>query len=616
MDLFNLNLAAFRKRYPELVSSLENADLDNCMVIRAKNGTPTLKVQFEGKEVFAHSAYDPQKEARRWAEEVDLQPGDMLIVFGFGLGYHIVELLKKAPADANIIVIEPNLACLNLAFRHLQLADLISNENVYLILGQDILSLKKVFYKFVDLYRLDKVKTASYLPLTRTYTDSFRPYQQAVYDELLIQYVNISTVLFYSFQWTKNFFANLKDTIISPGAASLFGKLTNKPAILVSAGPSLTKNMHLLKKAKNKAFILCVGSALRVLLNEGIMPDLVLSVDGSEANYKHFQNLPEHRIPLVFDPVIHYGIVEDYKGPKFVTICSDLVFKCMDFFIRENKGFLRVGPSVANISLDLLKKMGADPIIFIGQDLAYTGGASHASGTSHVVKTIDDIKKANKMLEIEGINGGKVLTDRPFYTFLKWFESYIAMHPETTFINATEGGAKISGTQTLTLDETLDKYCMGKKNFAKMLSAIHARYKKPADSDIADLVEKLRETRAQVAKIKKTARRGLKKSEALAELYKSGLPELEEVDKILKSLDKVDRDIIEKQQGTQITSLLFQPCMQALRQVGDQIIPDENEREKGRRIASASVLLYFGIKKVAEIAEELMGDAIQRFENE
>lgn len=616
MDFYNINMSAFRKRYPDLVKSLEDADLSFCKVVQAKNDTPTLKVQYEGKEVFVHSAYDPQKEARRWADEVDIHPHDLLIVFGFGLGYHIVELLNKAPSDSKIIVIEPTPSFLRHAFYHQKLDGLIAAKNVHLVLGEDIPALKRYFLKLFDLYSLDKIKTASYLPVVRTCADVFYHYQRIVFDELLAQYVNISTVLHFSFQWTKNYFSNLMETMLNPGIATLFEKLHNKPAILVSAGPSLTKNMHLLKEAKNKAFILCVGSALRVLLNNGIMPDLVISVDGGEPNYRHFQNLPDYRIPLVFDPIIHHGILEEYKGPKFVGLCNNLHFQWTSHFVEEEKGYLKIGPSVANIALDLLKKTGADPIIFVGQDLAYTSGFSHARGTTHEVKTIEDVKKENKLLEVEGIDGGKVLTDRTLYTFLKWFETYIAEHPGTTFINATEGGAKIPGTLNMTLEKAIREHCNDEINYPKMLSEIQDNYHGSININMGEAVEKLRDIKAQMLMIKNSARRGLKKSRQLTGLYKKGLPELKEVDRILKSLDKVDREIKEKQQAIQISVLLFQPFVQALRQLASQTVDDESEKEKGQRIASESVLLYTGIYRVAEVAEELMGNAIRKIESE
>ncbi len=616
MNLFDKNMGVFRKRYPHLVSSVENANLDDCQVIMAKNQTPTLKVQFAGKEVFIHSSYDPQKEAQRWTDEMDLKPGDILIVFGFGLGYHIIELLNKAPANARIIVVEPNTAFIKQAFYHLQMVELVSAENLYLVLGEDVPVLKRLFFKFADTYRLDRIKTVSYLPVLRIYADAFQPYQQALYDELLKHYVNISTVLYFSSQWTKNFFSNLKDIILNPGVAALFGKLAGKPAILVSAGPSLIKNMHLLKEAKNKALILCVGSALRVLLKAGIVPDLLISIDGSEANYKHFQGLPEHRIPLVFDPILHHRIVEEHKGPKMVALCNNLVFPWVDYFVREEKGYLKIGASVANIGLDLLTKTGANPIIFVGQDLAFTDGISHASGTSHAVKTLEDLKKGKKFLEIEGIDGGKVVTDWSLYAFLKWFESYIAEHPETTFINATERGAKIPGTQNLTLREALDRYCTKEINIQKMLSGIQNGYKRPSDSKIADIVNKLPEAKEQLIMIKRSAWCGLKKSEELVNLYKRSLPNIKELKKILKSLDKVDREIKEKKQGKQIVLLLFQPFINALRQITDKSIPEETEREKGQRISQESVLLYSGIYQVARTAEQFISEAIRKLENE
>ncbi len=616
MRLFDINLAAFRKRYPELVNSLERAGLDKCKVETAKNGTPTLKVQFKDREVYLHSVYDPQREASRWAGEIDLNPGDLLVVFGFGLGYHILELFKIAPPDVKIIVIEPNVSFLYQAFCYLPLDKLISSENLHLVLGNDVPALTGIFMRLVDLYRLDKVKTAAYLPLLRTYPDAFHPYEQALFDQLLIRYANISTVVYFSFQWTKNFFANLKETMLSPGVHTLFDKLTNKPAILVSTGPSLKKNMHFLKKAKNKAFILCVGSALRVLLSEGILPDAVISIDGSEANYKHFQNLPPHCIPLIFDPIVHHGIIEEYQGPKFAAVCNDLVFKWADFFLPESKGHLKIGPSVANISLDLLCKTGANPIIFVGQDLAYTNGVSHASGTSHAkIKTIEDLRNEKKYLEVEGIEGEKVVTDRGFYTFIKWFENYIANCSEITFINATEGGAKIPGTRNLPLSDAIDRYCTADVNIEKMLSDIQDNYQKPRQSEMDKVAGNLRETREQVIKIKKSAKRGWEKAENLVALYNKKTADIKKVNKILRSLDQVDREIKENQQGTEIAILLFQPFLKGLRQFSDQAGTAENEREKGRRISQESVLLYSGIYRVADTAEQFIGDAVRKFED-
>ncbi|TLM94563.1 MAG: motility associated factor glycosyltransferase family protein, partial [Actinobacteria bacterium] len=307
---------------------------------------------------------------------------------------------------------------------------------------------------------------------------------------------------------------------------------------------------------------------------------------------------------------------EEYEGFKFVAFCNSIVYEWTNYLISENKGQLKIGPSVANVAVDLLKKMGANTIIFVGQDLAYAGEDSHVEGSDHKEYLKKHAQKPKQMLEVEGINGGKVRTDESFYTYLKWFESYISLNKDVKFINATEGGARIPGAEALTLREALDRYCQKKVNIEKRLANIRNKYAGPSDLDLYEVLEKLRRTREQVLRIKKHSRYGLEKSSVLSGLYKGDedLPDPRTVRRILKSLDRVDAKIKENQNATQLTLLLFQPFIKSLHHLTLPSSPEESEKEEGQRIASQCVLLYSGLHQTATVAQKLLTEAIRNFE--
>ncbi len=151
---------------------------------------------------------------------------------------------------------------------------------------------------------------------------------------------------------------------------NLFNKFEGIPVVIVSAGPSLNKNIHLIKKLKGKAVILCVGTAYRALKRHAIKPDFIVSFDGGIANYRQFEKLEFGDIPLIYDPVIYPDIIKEYDGPMVTANISNSFLVWLEKQLDFEAGDLLVGPSVANVTYDLARKIGGNPIIFTAQDLA------------------------------------------------------------------------------------------------------------------------------------------------------------------------------------------------------------------------------------------------------
>jgi hypothetical protein len=101
--------------------------------------------------------------------------------------------------------------------------------------------------------------------------------------------------------------------------------------------------------------------------------------------------------------------------------------------------------------------MGADPIILAGQDLAYLDKKTHASGTMYDGQKVD---KNKDLLEVNDVNGNKVLTDESFMTMISYFNNYFAKRPDRKYIDATEGGARIQNTKIKTMKDAIEEYCV------------------------------------------------------------------------------------------------------------------------------------------------------------
>src|SRR5690606_28780528 len=135
--------------------------------------------------------------------------------------------------------------------------------------------------------------------------------------------VDRRTVINSALRWQENALRNLSYLPESVPVSSVFGSMQGKPAIIVSAGPSLDRNLHLLKQAQNRAMIVAVGTVARLLHSNGIQPSVVMSFDGWEANYKHhFRNLELSNTPLIYDLAVHYKVVSEYRGPRVLMLVN------------------------------------------------------------------------------------------------------------------------------------------------------------------------------------------------------------------------------------------------------------------------------------------------------
>ncbi|EBD1867889.1 motility associated factor glycosyltransferase family protein [Campylobacter jejuni] len=250
-------------------------------------------------------------------------------------------------------------------------------------------------------------------------------------------------------QGIEQFVYNLPQMITHPSYKELLSKRKgiSDTAIIVSTGPSLTKQLPLLKKYANKATIFCADSSYPILAKHGIKPDYVCMLERTEITAEFFNNdFGEFDKDIVFvcSGVVHPKAIEYLKGRnrKYLIIPRYLYFPI--YIKLKYFDFLYNTPSVAHMSYFLSVLLNHKNIILIGQDLAYA-----ENGNSHPDDYQNSANYESQMYEhilTEAYGGKKEIKTHEVWIFFKQIlEAMIIKYHITTY-NCTEGGARIEGT--------------------------------------------------------------------------------------------------------------------------------------------------------------------------
>ena len=208
-----------------------------------------------------------------------------------------------------------------------------------------------------------------------------------------------------------------------------------KPVMIISSGPSLDSNIMGLKKFRSQFNLFCAGSALRTLMKYQVIPDMICIIDASDLVAKQFNGYENLSVPLCFLSSASHLAVSNYQGPKYI------------FYNEQNRGNLTIetGKSVATALLSIAIKGRANPIIFIGQDLAFIDNKHHTETFTDIYGESNEVSPYDRFETVLGVNGDQLYTNLSLLSYKRWIERTIEANPQITFFNASKG-AKIKGT--------------------------------------------------------------------------------------------------------------------------------------------------------------------------
>jgi len=261
----------------------------------------------------------------------------------------------------------------------------------------------------------------------------------------------------------KHFMQNLTLMLKNPTLRDLEKKGKNTDtAIIVATGPSLAKQLPLLKEIKEHVTIIAADASLPVLEKEGIKPDIVTTLERTARTgefYEHTSEEFQKDIIFALTAIVAQELVDNIKDGQFQFSMrpTGWHYSYMEF---HEYGYLGLGMSAANMSYELASVMNFKQIIIIGQDLAYgKDGSSHSK--NHIFG-IDEIKNKKSDQFVPAYGGdGEARTTKVWKMFLSGYEHTVSQNnkdKDFLTINATEGGARITGTTEMPFKEAIEKY--------------------------------------------------------------------------------------------------------------------------------------------------------------
>lgn len=531
---------------------------DSVEFVRARDGG--WSIQLDG--VGLTSSYAPLTQAQQLIAQQNLEGGTLITVLGAGAGVIPVEIYKATrEANARIMVVEPHPGILRQCLLHNEELSQCDPERLKFFTNLE--ALKLYAYQFID--RKDTQLFVCPPHYARSFPNTQRAILTTLQEAVSMANINRRTALVRTRQWVHNLLENSAQTTRYPSLFNLRGAFEGVPAVLLAAGPSLDKNLALLAPVQDKVLVICVNTSLKAALAAGIKPDLVMSLEGLDVS-SHFAGVDMEGLNLALSQTCHPVLYQ--QGAKRVFTFMDgnpahLAFSVHRFHREEEA--LDVGGCIANGAFSAAAMMGCEPIILLGQDLAYTEGQVYAKGTvfedmrmetdgqtggflqdpkgakqqildaSEIGKGAEVFEEGRKLIAIDAWGkSGKVWTSMDFNLFRYWFQEAARGHKETrpggaTLINATEGGAHIDNFEHRPLSQAIEAHIQGapSQDYAARIAQIWSQSPRLAGQTWRQGVRKALQSCTRLGKQSALALQALKQAQKTLERKGSQSPAFE-----------------------------------------------------------------------------------------
>jgi hypothetical protein len=397
----------------------------NYKVEVAKNSDNTLLLN----NIYLYGKYNPRNDAYKFIhKEYDKDASGYFLV-GLGLGYHLEALLMLDTRKPIIV----------LALDQQELKIYSSNSSIEKPKNVEII---------LELERdIDLSQYQIIIPLSWMKAIGHEHRLHNVLEDIKIRQMSYETL---SGVLEKNFQKNIKNG--DPSISKVKDAIKGKWACLVSAGPSLDATIELLRNAKDKCFILAVGSALNTLLKNKIEPDAVIITDTQMNVVKQIENrgykgllfylaTANHEMTLIHE---EERVIIFQKGFPLSEIEAE----------KMSEDVLDTGGSVATTAFSLLEYMGFQNVVLFGQDLGFKDDNTHSTSSTSGKKVVKDIS----FRKVLANNGGYINATSNLSTYHRWFERKVKQ-TNVSFYNTSWNGAKIVGIPYINaenLQEMLD----------------------------------------------------------------------------------------------------------------------------------------------------------------
>ena len=322
--IYEKNMKALEAKYPVWAYLLDEVKRKkrNFDVIAEQSlmGDTILKVTQDKKTLYLNGKYAPSAVIERWFEQQGkIEEYAPIVIVGISNGEHIRQIMERAPKTSNILIYEPSLELFRRAMQEVDLSFLFQMDIPVGIIveGLNDEELESYLYLFISYDNMTLLRWYISGNYQELFPQEMEDFVARLKNHVTQIHIGWNTKLRYTDVRAVNVFVNLPYLYDGYSIRELYGMLPEDvPVIVVSAGPSLNKNIMELKKAVGKACIISTDTAIKPLLNAGIIPNLFVIIDGLKPEVL-FQHKDISKVPMVTMTAVSTEPMACHKGKKF-----------------------------------------------------------------------------------------------------------------------------------------------------------------------------------------------------------------------------------------------------------------------------------------------------------
>ena len=471
--MYEKNLVALKTFHPEVAEQIDRVSGLKINILFNDSIPPNLYIENDkGVLQPCYSEENPLADLDNFVSILNEKKGYANCVLGAGLCIHIQAILDKLDKDIYVILFEAYPEIIKRAMSIIDLTKVFSHPQIRIVSG-DSFDIPELFsdenaklyssrgYNYIEFNKITALGPLWYEDVKKRVKQFFikREKSKKVIEEA-------GNILF------ANRFKNLFAMNESNPVDVLKNRNQNVPAIIVASGPSLENNIDEIKNAAN-AVIIAADSAVAPLKMRGITPDYIVATDFRDLTYEKLasfsEDLSDSRLVFFSEVTPKIPAYINFMEKFYIFLNPESSELFGDILGIRSKA-MPDAQSVLHGAIHVAQIMGCTPVVFTGVDLAFSGEKDHAEGT--VLNWGNNQTTDDGMIMVEAFDGSLIPSIPGFIAQKEICERLIEKRHDIKYIDASEGGIKIEGTEITPLAEVIVEYCSQKNKAGGAFEAI------------------------------------------------------------------------------------------------------------------------------------------------
>ena len=482
-NVFEKNINALKEKNPRLAELILKYVLTDVPQLVKENNF----YNFTYKSKFLHNPINPLGEASEIFAMAENTPVAIHLIYGLGLGY--LFQVTSAKSIGTVILYEPDLNILRTAFTLVDFSEDIKKSNVYLT--NDFSEACEYIYQKSNMQNTPLLlSTSAYRELNEDQFNNMVSELQQTIGRFSLDLKYTKEKFYGLIQKTIN---NIPKLVNEVPIGEFKDYYKGKTAVVVSAGPTLDRNVETLKKYRDNFILITVGTAMKTLSANEITPDFLCIIEANDCS-RQIAGLDLSEINFITEPYAHPNLRNFKYKNTYLHTSQNLPTNELwrDISGTDISEYYSKG-TVSYTALNVARIFGCSKIVLVGQDLAYIEGQCYSKDSAYKdlvckfneetnkweitakdfenfclslgnyddpeirkQKALERIHALNSALHyVKGINGDMIPTESVYSAFIQPLHEYTQLYPDRKYINTSLVGAQIDGFENMPLEDAL-----------------------------------------------------------------------------------------------------------------------------------------------------------------